>query len=463
MRPNVLLIVLDTARADAFEPYGGGAGASPVVGDLARRGSALPRAYSPSNWTLPSHVSMLTGLLPREAGLAQAPGGKAGNCKPYVEALEPRLMPSVLRRAGYETRAVSANAWISKTTGFATGFDEFRDVRSARSQPPPPRPRWKAARWLLDGARARTDDGAAAAEIVLNTWIEQPRERPFFWLVNLVECHSPYLPPRPYNDIKGRARFEAAEDVRRYQTLQAVWRTCAGGQPIASDALARMRHLYGRSIRALDDWLGRLLERLDAKRVLDDTMVIVTSDHGENLGESNMIGHAFSLSEILIHVPLIVSGPGAFSSDEVCSLASLPRRIAAAIDLPEHPWGAGGDEDIVVSQYDALTTPDDPRVARAARDWGLDDEGIAVLTSRGTAATDGRWKLVRERGKERLYDVRADPLETTPMSSNANAEKLRRALEEADRQTPIIAPTATSTTAEENAELEERLKLLGYL
>src|SRR5436853_6040003 len=201
MRPNVLLIVLDTARADAFEPYGGGTGASPVVGDLARRGAALPLAYSPSNWTLPSHVSMLSGLLPRESGLAQAPGGKAGNCKPYVEALEKLLVPSVLRRAGYETRAVSANAWISTTTGFAVGFDEFRDARSDRKQPPPPRPRLKAARWLLDSARAHTDDGAAAAEEVLNTWIEQPRGKPFFWLVNLVECHSPYLPPRPYNDM----------------------------------------------------------------------------------------------------------------------------------------------------------------------------------------------------------------------------------------------------------------------
>ena len=89
--------------------------------------------------------------------------------------------------------------------------------------------------------------------------------------------------------------------------------------------------------------------------------------------------------------------------------------------------------------------------------------GIAVLTSRGTSATDGRFKLVRERGADLLYDVRADPLETSPISSNGDVEHLRTALGDADRQTPVISPTAASTSAEENAELEERLKLLGYL
>src|SRR6266446_674878 len=134
MPPNVLLVVFDTARADAIEPYGAGVGASPTVAQLARQGSALPAAYAPSNWTLPSHVSMFSGLPPRSTGLTQAPGGKPVNCRPYVEALRALLLPEVLRKAGYATRGVSANAWISKGTGFATGYDEFHDVLSARQQ-----------------------------------------------------------------------------------------------------------------------------------------------------------------------------------------------------------------------------------------------------------------------------------------------------------------------------------------
>src|SRR6266550_2286818 len=117
MPPNVLLIVFDTARADAFEPYGGGVGTSPTMSQLAGQGSALPAAYAPSNWTLPSHVSMLSGLEPRATGLLQAPEGNALKVRPVIEALRDRLLPEVLRRSGYSTRAVSANAWISQATG----------------------------------------------------------------------------------------------------------------------------------------------------------------------------------------------------------------------------------------------------------------------------------------------------------------------------------------------------------
>src|SRR5260221_10551478 len=167
MPPNILLVVFDTARADAFEPYGGGVGASPTVAQLARRGSALPKAYAPANWTVPSHVSMLSGLLPRESGLAQAPEG-AASCLPVMEALRDRLLPEVLRKAGYSTRAVSANAWISKATGFATGFDSFHEVRSTRRhslQEGVARERFGR---LLESIRARIDDGAIAAENVIH-------------------------------------------------------------------------------------------------------------------------------------------------------------------------------------------------------------------------------------------------------------------------------------------------------
>src|SRR5438445_1653729 len=161
MPPNVLLIVFDTARADAFEPYGAGVGASPAVAQLAGQGHALPAAYAPSNWTLPSHISMFSGLPPRVTGLTQAPGGKPVNCRPYVEALRDRLLPEVLRRSGYSTRGVSANAWISSGTGFATGFDEFQDVVAARQRKMND-PGFKGRlRGMLDGVRARFDDGAA--------------------------------------------------------------------------------------------------------------------------------------------------------------------------------------------------------------------------------------------------------------------------------------------------------------
>lgn len=467
MPPNVLLIVLDTARADAFEPYGGGTGASPAVAQLAARGSALPAAYAPSNWTLPSHVSMLTGLSPRESGLAQAPGGDALNCRPYVEAMGDLLMPEVLRRSGYATRAVSANGWVSTAVGFSTGFEEFHDVRGTRRQTPHAGRLRDRIAWTLEGIYARADDGAEAARELIGAWIKQ-NTQPFFWLVNLVECHSPYLPPRPYNDMSLRARLRAAQDVKDHQTLAAVWRACVVREPIPSDALARMRHLYGRAIRMLDDWLARVLEMLDEARLLDDTLVIVTSDHGENLGESNLVGHAFSLDERLIKIPLICAGPGAFSIDSPMSLVHLPKLVADGLGLKGHPWEANPAPDgIVVSEYDSMGGREDPRVVRVTGEWSLDDDGIARLTSSGTAATDGRVKLVREHGKELLYDLVADPMENRPVDAQQRkdtlTEQLRVAIETAEAERSLVKPLAVSTSDGEREDLEERLKLLGYL
>src|SRR3954470_17678282 len=125
MSRNVLVLVFDTSRADAFEPYGAQAGASPAVSQLAGRGKAIDDVFSTACWTLPSHASMFTGLLPRALGLGQAPGGAPQGAKPVLEGQRDRLLSEVFRRAGYATRAASANLWISPHSGFEIGFEEF--------------------------------------------------------------------------------------------------------------------------------------------------------------------------------------------------------------------------------------------------------------------------------------------------------------------------------------------------
>ena len=128
--------------------------------------------------------------------------------------------------------------------------------------------------------------------------------------MNLVECHSPYLPPWPYDDLGPIDRLRAAEEARRHLTLSGIWKACAGGFDVAPAALERMRHLYARSVRLMDDWLRDLLDDLDRRGILDRTLVIVTSDHGENFGEGGLMGHAFSLDQRLLRVPLVIAGPG---------------------------------------------------------------------------------------------------------------------------------------------------------
>src|SRR5438874_8885315 len=164
MPPNFLVVVLDTARADAFEPYGARHGATPTVAQLAREGTALSGVFATASWTLPSHASMFTGLMPRTLGLGQAPDGTASGARPILESHRDRMLPEVLRRAGYATAGVSTNLWVADYGGFATGFDDFRVVDSGRQERLKGGGSLGRLRWIWEGTHARVDDGAAEAE-----------------------------------------------------------------------------------------------------------------------------------------------------------------------------------------------------------------------------------------------------------------------------------------------------------
>lgn len=462
MGPNVLMLVLDTARADALEPYGAPRGASPALADLARSGSALPDVRSTACWTVPSHGSMFTGLLPRAAGLLRAPGGTPQGCRPVMESHRARVLPEVLRRAGYRTRGISTNIWVTDRSGFATGFDEFRVVDASRQPDMVGRTRRARAAWALDALRARSDDGAAEAGSLLRGWLaDRDAGRPDFWFVNLIEAHSPYLPPRPWNDLGPLERLRSAAEARRHLMLGEIWRNCVDELTIPAEALGRMRRLYAASIRQLDDWVAAVLEDVD----LDETLVVVCSDHGENLGEGGLIGHAYSLDDRLTRVPFIVAGPGAPA--DLRSLAELPRAIAAAAGLEQHPWGDALPE-VAVSQFGAVVDRDHPRVALTAAEWGLSDAARTRLVTSFECAADGVQKLIRTGSRLELVDLRADPLETDPRPV-APADAPAHLLAALDHpaalaeHVPGHAGPPAEESAAELARIEDQMCTLGYL
>ncbi len=467
-RPNVLLIVLDTARADGFAPYVPSR-KTPTIGQLAQMGTAYRDAFAPSCWTVPSHASMFLGDAPRSVGLSRIPDGEGTLCAPVIEDQKDRYLPEVMRRAGYQTSGVSANLWISTRIGFSLGFEEFKDITSkrvARMSQPGIRTR---LRWYLDALQARADDGAELIERQLGEWIGNRSRTPFFWFVNLLECHSPYLPPKPYNDLGPLQRIAAGEDARRYQTLEAVMRAAATGQGPTKGAARRMRHLYDRSITLMDDWLARIMQALDRGGVLEDTIVIVTSDHGENFGENNLIGHGGSLDDRLLRVPLVMAGPNVSPApNDVISLSDLPRLIAGLVEMEDHPWGAVQHPGVAVAQFDGPMRPDHPNIG-VLDEWGATPEGRTRLTHRFTAATDGTLKLVRTQDGDRLYDLTVDPLEVTTVDETryeaGRVAALRRALDAAGEAAwdPQIDQAPPEESPEDVAAIEERMKLLGYL
>jgi len=470
MRPNVLWIVLDTARADALEPYGATPGASATVADLARAGLAVEDVRATSCWTLPSHASMFTGSLPRGLGVGQAPAKTPQSAGPAIRAQRERMLPEVLRRAGYATSAVSTNLWVSQGSGFDAGFDRFVELDTSRQGRLGDGLR-RRARWDLEALWGRADDGAAAAGAVISSWIEEPPAKPFLWFVNLVECHSPYLPPRPYHSARAVERLRAAEDARRYLNLAAIFRICAGAVEVPEDALERMRRLYAGSVRYADDWLEAVLARLERSGLLDETLVIVTSDHGENFGEGNLITHAFSLDDRLLRVPLIAAGPGADSLAGMRSLAELPARVARAVGLAEHPWREDGlPAGLAVAQWDPPAPASDPRVQEFVAEAGLGPDAAKAIGAELTCAVSGRWKLVQRDGEEELFDLESDPLELRPLrdpgaiagAAGAEIGSLRAALGDP----AVLARVEHEAQAAGRGELEEiedRMRLLGYM
>ena len=465
-RPNVLVIVLDTARADALEPYGAAPGTTPALAQLANSGRALADVHATACWTMPSHASMFTGLLPRAAGLQRAPGERPMGCKPVLEAAADRLLPEVLGRAGFRTRAVSSNLWIATGTGFATGFDEFRDVSPNRVGRLVATGLRDRASWAFDALRARSDDGAATAGEVLRGWFAEDADGPQFWFVNLIECHSPYLPPKPWNDLGPLDRLRAAEEARRHLTLSEIWRVCVSDFDVPDDALARMRHLYDRSITQLDAWVADTLTALDEAGKLDDTLVLICSDHGENFGEGGLLAHAYSLDERLLHVPFIAAGPNAPS--EMTSLVELPRVIADAVQLDDHPWDREHPA-AAVAQFDPPgEDPDDPRKLEAVKAWGAGPEALEKLSMTMECAVRDGTKLWRRGDTLELYDLREDPLEERPrIVSRSDAPPDLLAAIENQAAGPVVtaaaqteAPTASP---EELARIEEQMRTLGYL
>ncbi|HEY2772083.1 MAG TPA: sulfatase-like hydrolase/transferase [Solirubrobacteraceae bacterium] len=474
MRPNVLLVVLDTARRDVIEPYGAPDGSTPAIAELARRGSALPSAYATASWTLPSHASMFTGLLPSALRLGQPPNGTPQAARPALERVSHRLLPEVLRRAGYATCGWSTNVWASPLSGFDLGFDSHEFISAASTR------RIEAltatglrgqVAWALEGLRGREDDGAAVVGRQLRASIGAWSERPTFWFANLSECHSPYLPPRPWNQLDARGRVVSALEARKHLNFESICLSAAGSYRVPDEALARMRRLQQNAASYLDHWLSDVLGALDRRGILDQTLVIVTSDHGENFGEDGLLAHGFSVDERLIHVPLVMAGPGAIAAERPFSLAELPRLVAAAAGLEDHPWASPQlPAGVVVAEYDAMAGPDDPRIQDFAKKWDLSDDSVSRLCASYRCATDGHHKLVVRNRQELVFDLVTDPGETKPLApstANGSLGALRAALEQTEPSTaPAGAgapPAAPQGSEEELAAIERQMKLLGYM
>jgi arylsulfatase A-like enzyme len=467
-RPNVLLVVLDTARADHFSALGG-ASHTPAFDALADRGTAAV-AVSTSPWTVPSHASMFTGLLPFEHGVTGAaaitPDRRLASLRPAIERARERWLPGVMRRAGYRTLGVSANVWITAEMGFDLGFEEFRPVGMARVTPRGAEPdqHWRlrdlapegvrrrakrAARYLRDARKGRDFGAREAVRHVRELAAGPSDDRPWFLFVNVMEAHAPYLPPPGFGELAPRDRLRGPAVNHRYlgDAYVAAYNVGAADDVLKED-LRLLRRLYAAEVEYADTFLSGAFEALAGR--LDRTLVVVTADHGENLGEDHRLGHVAALDERLVRVPLAIAGPNAPAAREGTSLAGLPRLVADAAGIGDHPYPEPGP--VAVAQYESAWNHL-RRASEVEERFPLTTEQRRALRSPMSLATDGRSWLLRAGEVDRTWGSDGGPVDAAP---------LRRALDEVPAG-PEPGAAGPGATPEQEAEIESRLRELGYL
>lgn len=467
-RINVLLVVLDTLRADHLDLYGYHRPTMPRLAELARGGEVYEDVVASSSWTLPSHGSLFTGRSPREHG---ARGSWAGARQPGRRGSRP-LDPSIptlaetLRAAGYRTEGVVANSlYLTPRYGLHRGFDYWDarpsfqgaaaegysplllQVRSAVDATP--------LRWIyeplvvLDVAQLAYRRAAEINNAVLDRLgALQSEDRPFFLFVNYMDPHDPYLAPGRFADrFPGRLRAEP----RFWQGLSY--------RRSELDPEALREHLisqYDSVLAYLDHHLLELFRRLEADGVLEDTLVIVTSDHGEAFLEHGQYQHGKSLYQEEIAVPLVVRHPG----DD-----GPARRVRGPIDQKAlMPWLL---HRLGLALPEGLTPVERLEDARPIVAELAGVRGLGFLAEEDahhdlTMVREGSLKYLESTsGASHLYDLGSDPAERAPFAEDDPAWSrlaARLAAWEASHPKPAIAEGLDLTPDE-----IEQLRSLGYI
>lgn len=410
--PNVLLVTLDTTRADHLGCYGYGRDTSPELDAFAKGAVVFDLAYSTSSWTLPAHASLFTGRFPTSHGarfdadgpllLSQAipddPVARAVRANPLA-ASDPTLA-ELLRDAGYRTGAVVAGPWMMRVFGLDRGFDHYDDENI--------------------GSRAGRDGSEVSQRAI--EFLDASTDAPFFLFLNYFDPHMPYTPPDEFRDL-----FVSEGEK--------------------ADAVA----LYDAEIRYMDQQLGRVLDHLKATGKADDTLIVVTADHGELLGEHGRYRHGHTLFEEDIRVPLILK----FPRGEL-----LPTRSNAPVQLT----------DVMPIVLGRLGLPGPEGLGRHTTRPQI----FAEVYPLKAASNAGHWRVLRvgpfklHLNSDRhhlLYNLDEDPREEHNLAAEqkvrlrAMASRLKRF----QRQLPKPEQAPTHDPRKVGPETRRALESLGYL
>ncbi len=411
-RPNILVVIIDTARADRFPFDGYERPTAPALTALAREGAVYGQAFSPAPWTVPAHASLFTGQFPSlhrtDCGSLRLPDASV-------------TLAETLRDAGYKTLGFTANPFISTTYNFQQGFDTFDET-------------WRRVKQGSADTGASLTNEAVLRYLRWRRETPEARRQPFFIFINYFEPHLPYHPPEPE-----RARFlRPGVDGARVQRLARVghpdeMRFILGVSDLTREDLAILSDLYDGEIAYVDRRLGEVTALLREQGILDETIVAVAGDHGENIGDHGFMDHKMSVHDTLLRVPLVLRYPPRVAAGQMIgapvqlhdlyptllALAGVPPPEGTTIEAVPLP-GAGiaapgrGAEDPIVGEFagppvDFLKTMQElfPKA-----DLSRFDRTLVALREDG-------WKIIwGSDGRHLLFHVAVDPGETRDLAAS---------------------------------------------
>ncbi|EMA11800.1 sulfatase [Haloarcula marismortui] len=476
-QPNILLVIMDTARADYVEDER----VMPNLHEFAEEGTWFPNTFANAPWTLPSHSSLFTGRYPSEHGTTGA--------EKYFDS-ETTLM-SALSDNGYQTISFSNNPWISPEFGF-DDFDEFvpcwqlfrrgaglasisqkeglnSQIRALASKLADSEAPFTIANALyMKFIEGRYDSGAALTNYRVKRWLtKRTEQQPFFAFVNYMEPHLEYNPPKKY-----REEYLSEDERQRWSDVnQDPWACLVGTAEMTDSDFKLLRNLYRSELHYLDARLERLFNLLKTTGELDSTVVIITGDHGEHLGERGLMDHQYSLSEELLRVPLLVRYPSVFDRGKcddrlvelrdlfatILSLAEVDNLGYAEKETPSLDLTENGGRDAVISEY---LTPQ-PSIDTLCERYDVDRQTLEKYDRTLRSIRTPKKKLVEESdGSCQYFEIKDGGPQETDFLDDSDDELIQM-IECAVGEFPQDTDDEGDRTLPESNR--QRLEDLGYL
>jgi len=425
-KPNIILISIDTLRADHLGCYGYERPTSPTIDTLASQGLLFEDVTSTSPWTLPSHGSLLTGLYPSHHTL-----------KSFYTCLPSDVvtLAEILKSRDFSTGAIVNSFYLSQRYGFARGFDDFTYIKE------------------IAHLRTPSEVGDQAIK-----WLSVSRGKPFFLFLHYMDVHSDYASLPVYEKLFDR-RYQGIADGSTGQLMDFRFGRIKFSQADAE----RLIDLYDAGIRQMDDQIARLFGFLESRKLLSNSIVIITSDHGEEFLEHGGVLHSRTQYQELIHVPLIFCGPGIPESERIKHMVSnvdVMPTLLSMLDIPG-PSSTDGFDLCNLWQRPNSKLPRRYLFAEAS-EHSFIPLGDNVRHDIKRSIRYPRYKLHYDRltKETQLYDLQYDPGEKTDVVSEHTslADSMFSDLENfmtTGRSGPLLPPLTPDET--------QHLKSLGYL